>query len=382
MRFNYLNTANLIFGRGALDGLGDLLRSKGSKALVVTGRSSAKKSGLLDRALDLLSKSGAGAVVFDKVAPNPTTSVCYEAAGVARMERCDVVLGLGGGSALDAAKGAAFSVHNTHPLPEYIFGLRQQEAEVLPIVLVPTTCGTGTEGNCFSVLTDPLTGDKKSLRVPSIFAAASIIDPALMNDLPPSILAEVGFDAMCHLMEAYQARNAQPMTDIMSLDGLRRSHKSLLACYEGAGTEDDWDNLAWASTLGGMSIGPGCVVAPHGLEHPLSGRKDDIAHARGLAAICPAVYEKTLSASPNDFLGRYDELSRILGGKGHQDFVEIVVKTIERLGLKGSLTSLGLSEADLPWLTQNAFKISGPGIKNHPVVFDEAGVEGLYRQSL
>ena len=219
--FNYLNPVNLVFGAGAINGIGDRVKALGgSKAFLVTGKSSAKRSGALDRVQRLLAASGVGAFVFDKVVPNPTTTLCVQGAEAARSEGCDAVVGLGGGSALDAAKSIAFAINNLGDLPDYIFGRRAQKGQVPPIVLVPTTCGTGSEGNCFSVLTDPATGDKKSLRHPSIFPSVSIIDPALMTSLPSKILGEVAFDAVCHLMEAHLAKNAQPLTDLMSLKGL------------------------------------------------------------------------------------------------------------------------------------------------------------------
>ncbi|MDR2455654.1 MAG: iron-containing alcohol dehydrogenase, partial [Deltaproteobacteria bacterium] len=353
--FNYFNPVRLIFGAGSFGEIGERVKELGgSKALIVTGKSSAKRTGALDRLQRLLGAEGISYSLFSQVTPNPTTTLCLQGAEAARSEGCDIVIGLGGGSAMDAAKGAAFAVNNPGDLSDYIFGRRRQEKCTLPIVLVPTTCGTGSEGNSFSVLTDPATSDKKSLRLPSIFPRLSVIDPALMANLPSRVLGEAAFDAMCHLMESYLARNAQPMTDIMSLSGLSLSKKSLLSVFGGQGSADDWANIAWASTLGGMSIGPGCSTAPHGLEHPLSGRKSDISHARGLAAICPAVYERTLSGAPKEALERLDTISRILFGTSRSDFVEKLSDLIKRLGLSESLTSLGLSESDIPWLTQNA----------------------------
>jgi alcohol dehydrogenase class IV len=383
MNFKYLNTVNLIFGFGAFDSAGAEAKAlNGAKAMVVTGQSSAKKSGALERLLGMLGASGIPAAVFDKASPNPTTALCEQGAELARSEGCGLVIGLGGGSAMDAAKGLAFSINNPGDLSGYIFGKLKQRGPVPPIMLIPTTCGTGSEGNSFAVLTNPKTGDKKSLRVPAIFPSVSIIDPGLMAGLPPKLLGEVAFDAMCHLIEAHLSKNAQPLTDLMSLSGLGLIRKSLPPVLEGLGKPSDWANLAWASTLGGMSIGPGCVAAPHGLEHPLSGRKGDIAHARWLAALCPAVYQMTLPAAHKESLERFGAVSRALGGAGSGDFLKIIDSAIGRLGLRESLTSLGLGEGDVEWLAKNALKVSAAGIANHPVVFTEEQIAGIYRQSL
>lgn len=377
--FNYHNPVNMVFGAGTIDEIGERIKSlKATKALVVTGKTSAKSSGVIDRVQRLLTRSGIWASTFDRVTPNPTTTLCVQGAERARSDNCDIIVGLGGGSVMDCAKGLAFSLTNPGNLSDYIFGRRRQEKPVPPIILIPTTCGTGSEGNSFAVLTDPATGDKKSLRVPSIFPTISIIDPGLMINIPKKILGEVAFDAMCHLMEAYLAKNAQPMTNMMSLTGLALSQKSLRAVMQGKGAPDDWANITWASTLGGMSIGPGCVVAPHALEHPLSGRKDTISHARGLSAICLAIYQKTLSAANKETLERFDTLAKTLGGRNRNDFLEILSAVVNDLGLSETLTSLGLSQDDIPWLVQNAIKVSTPGINNHPVVFTEEQIREIY----
>jgi alcohol dehydrogenase class IV len=296
----------------------------------------------------------------------------------ARRTGSDLVIGLGGGSALDAAKGVAFAINNRGPMMDYVFGRHQQEAPVPPIILIPTTCGTGSEGNSFSVLTDPETGDKKSLRKPSIYTTASIIDPDLMRTLPKKVLAEVGFDAVCHLTEAYLARNAQPMTDIMALDGLARSRRSLMAVVAGKGSDADWEDLAWASTLGGLSIGPGCLGAPHGMEHPLSGRRQEVPHAVGLAAISAAIYARTLPAAEE----RFGVLARLMGGSSAADFTPLFGKLVADLGLTTRLADLGFTEADVPWLADNAVKVSAAGIGNHQVVFTRDQIAEIYRACL
>ena len=202
MNFNYNLPVNLVFGRKRTDELGRICSMYGKKALIVTGRNSTKKSGLLDRAVNLLKNKGIQCVVFDKVQQNPLTTTAYEGAEIAKSEKCDVVIGLGGGSIMDAAKAIAFIALNDGDISEYIFGKRVSE-KALPIILVPTTCGTGSEGNGFAVLTNPQNGDKKSLRCNAIVAKASIIDPELMMTMPKHILASVGFDALCHNMEEF-----------------------------------------------------------------------------------------------------------------------------------------------------------------------------------
>ena len=377
MRFSYHLPVNLIFGPGRLEEIGPLAAVCGRQALLVTGRGSTRKSGLLERVIQELSRRQIGAAIFDQVDPNPTTAAVSAGVELARAGGCDFIIGLGGGSSLDAAKAIAFSLKNDGDLMDYIFG-RRTGGEALPLLLVPTTCGTGSEGNSFAVITDAASGDKKSLRSAAVIARAAIIDPLLMTGLPKPVLAAVGFDAFSHCLEAYLAGLAQPLTDLMALEGLRLAGQSLVRLYQGAGGESDWENLCWASTLGGMCIGQAGVAAPHALEHPVSGLYPHVAHGHGLAALTPVIMEKTIPAAP----ARFAAVARLLGGRDERDFGPALRSLLERLGLKLTLGELGVREKDLDWLTENAFKVSAVSLTNHPAAFDPAQVREIYKLCL
>lgn len=162
MEFSYFMPVRLLFGANVIDQLGATAKSYGTHALIVTGRSSTKRSGLLDRSIALLEAAGVRATVFNKVEPNPLTTTVMEGAALAREQGCDLVIGMGGGSMMDAAKAVAFCAVNGGDVNDYISGGKQGTG-CLPILEVPTTCGTGSEANPFAVLTNPETKDKKSL---------------------------------------------------------------------------------------------------------------------------------------------------------------------------------------------------------------------------
>ena len=309
MNFNYNLPVNIIFGRGRVSEIGSEVLKYGKTALIVTGKTSTKKTGLLDRTIKLLNESDIKTIVFDKVEQNPLTTTAYDGAELAKKEKCDVVVGLGGGSIMDAAKAIAFITLNEGDVSDYIFGKKTSD-EALPIILVPTTCGTGSEGNGFAVLTNPDNNDKKSLRCNAIVAKASIIDPELMTTMPKHILASVGFDALCHNMEAYLSKNEQPLTTIMALQGIELIGKNLVKVYNNKDDMEAFEKITWASTLGGMVINTAGVTAPHGMEHPASGLKN-IVHGRGLAALTPVIYEESISAAPEKFA----MISRLLGDR-------------------------------------------------------------------
>ncbi len=376
MNFNYNLPVNLLFGRGRSNEIGIEVAKYGKKALIVTGRSSTKKSGLLDRTIDLLNEAKVQYEIFDKVEQNPLTTTVYEGVDVIKETGCDVVLGLGGGSIMDAAKSIAFSAKNPGDISEYIFGI-QQGSEALPIVLVPTTCGTGSEGNCFSVLTNPETKDKKSLRTNAIIAKASIIDPELMTTMPKSILASVGFDALAHNMEAYVSKIGQPLTDMKAFYGIKLLAENLIKAYNDPADLDAWENVTLASTLGGMVIGVAGVAAPHGLEHPASGLYD-IVHGKGLAALTPIIVEKSWESD----IQKYSDISKMLGGTDAKDCADAIRNFLEKIDLKVTLGDLGAKEKDIDWMAENCMKVSKPSIANHPKEFTLEEIKEIYFKSL
>jgi len=376
MFFNYSLPVNIIFGRGRAGEVGTETAKYGKKALIVTGGSSTKKSGLLENTIASLKASGVESVVFDQVEPNPLTTTVQEGAKLANRSGCDVVVGIGGGSSMDAAKGIAFQAMIEGDISDYIFGLKFSD-KALPIILVPTTCGTGSEGNGFAVLSNPETLDKKSLRSNAIIAKCSIVDPELMMTMPKQILASVGFDALCHNMEAYLSKTTQPFVAMQALEGIRLLGENLVKVYRSPDDLEGWDNITFASTLGGMVIHAAGVTAAHGMEHPASGLKN-IVHGKGLAALTPIIMEESIASAPEKFA----IISKLLGGKDEKDVVVVIKKLLADLDLTTSLGELGVKEEDVDWMAQNCLKISSPSLYGHPKLFNLEDLKRIYRKAL
>jgi alcohol dehydrogenase class IV len=401
----YTLPESLIFGRRVSLFAGDYAVSSGASdtgdALIVTGGSSAKKSGLTHRISRSLSAKGIKSHIFSGVSENPTEKDVEAAVDIINEKKCGFVIGVGGGSAIDCAKAAAFSVKNPGDIFDYIFGKKSGES-ALPIMAIPTTCGTGTEANNFAVITNTETGDKKSLRTPAIFPAVSLIDPELTETLPPRVLAAVGFDALCHLIESFIAKNTTPEIRRAALYGIGLSQKSLREVYSSRGTDSDFDNLTAASTLGGYCIGKAGVTAAHALEHPLSGF-GNIVHGVGLAALMPSVLRKTLPNARDDFA----QIAQTMGGKTAEDLIPIIENLIKNLNINTDLIEFGFSKsdakklaenaievsnsdikqfgftkADAKMLAENALKVSKPSIENNPKVFTEAEITEIYSEIL
>ena len=374
--FSYFLPVNLFFGRGESNRIGEITGRYGRHALLVTGRSSARKSGLTDRILKQLDAAGLAVTLFEEVSANPLTTTVYKGRDLALEAGCDVIIAAGGGSIIDCAKGIAFAMVNDGDMEDYIFG-RREGTGAIPLIAVPTTCGTGSEGNHFAVLTNPETNDKKSLISDYVTPAASIIDSSLMETMPKKVLAAVGFDALCHNIESYTARRSQPLSDMMCETALKLLGKSLLKVYEGKGSGEDWDNLALASTLGGMAMHLAGLIAPHGMEHPLSGMKN-ITHGEGLAPLEPVALAMNASVLPE----KHAFISECFGGQDEKDCAESIIRLISRLGLPLHLRDLGFTEADIDWLTENCMKVSPGNVGNNPAALTRDDVEAIYKAAL
>ncbi len=376
MDFNHYLPVNIIFGCGKVHEVGNIVKKYGTKALIVTGRSSAKKSGLYDLVKNQLQEAGIDSLLYDQVSQNPLTTTAIEGANIAKENHVDVVVAIGGGSIMDCAKAIAFLAVNDGDINEYIFGVKKSE-DALNLVLIPTTCGTGSEGNGFAVLTNPENGDKKSLRCNAIIAKASIVDPECMMTMPKKVLASVGFDALCHSIEAYTSRISQPFSDALALYAMKMINESLVDLYNGDESTEKWEKLSIASTIGGMVINQAGVTLAHGMEHPASGLKN-IVHGMGLAALTPVVLDASYMGDPD----KHRDIARIFGGKSESDIGECIRTLLNKLDMTVSLSQLGIGEEDVEWMAENCMKVSAAGIANHPVVFNQSQIGDIYRKAL
>ena len=388
MEFSYFLPVNIQFGWNKVDNIADFAAPYGKKALIVTGRSSAKKSGLYDRVVAKLDAAHIDHVLFDQVDANPLTTTALDGAALAKSESCDMVIAIGGGSIMDCAKGIAFMTVNDGDINDYIFN-RKVSDNALPLIVIPTTCGTGSEGNGFGVLTNPETGDKKSLRCNAIVPKVSIVDPAVMGTMPPHVLASVGFDALCHNIEAYTSKTAQPFTDALAhyavtllAQYLVPLYKHVKAMAEGKPSvlnetqlTKAWEAVTLASTIGGMVINTAGVTLAHGMEHPASGLKD-ITHGVGLAIIEPVAVEYTWSANPDKF----GALARIFNHGDGSELGEALRLIVHDLDLTTNLTELGFTKKDIPWLVDNVYVVATGNIANTVAEISREDIEALYKK--
>ena len=388
MEFSYFLPVNIQFGWNKVDSVADFVKPYGKKVLIVTGRTSAKKSGLYDRVVTKLDNAQINHVLFDEVDANPLTTTAIKGSELAKANGCEAIVAIGGGSIMDCAKGIAFMAVNDDDINDYIFN-RKTSDNALPLIVIPTTCGTGSEGNGFGVLTNPETGDKKSLRCNAIVPKVSIVDPAVMGTMPSHVLASVGFDALCHNVEAYTSKTAQPFTDALSYYAVTLLAQYLVPLYKHVKAVANgkpivlnekqltkaWESVTLASTIGGMVINTAGVTLAHGMEHPTSGLKD-ITHGVGLAVIEPVVVEYTWSANPDKF----GALARIFNHGDGSELGEALRSIVHDLDLTTNLTELGFTKKDIPWLVDNVYVVATGNIANTVAEVSRKDIEVLYKK--
>lgn len=374
MNFNYKLPVDIRFGPGRIEELPELVKLYGKQVALITGKGFLLDSGLIDKIAESLKKASLRVAIFTDIAENPTVESVRKGAVVAK--DCDIVVGIGGGSFMDCAKAIAFAAKNEADILDYVLGKTIGE-ESLPIILIPTTCGTGSEVNRFALLNNPETGDKLPFGNDSMLPVKTLIDPNLMRSLPKQVLAISGFDALTHAMESYLAKNGQPITEILALESIRLLGENLEKLYHDLEYEAGWENVTLASTLAGMAMDISGLGPGHGFEHPISGLRN-IVHGKGMAALTPIIFRHSYTSCPKKFA----IISQLLGGQNEFDCVERVEQLLENLQLTVHLSNEGMVAGDIPILLKKAKEQSKNYLTNYPVTFSDEEIIEIYKESL
>ncbi|MBN2547660.1 MAG: iron-containing alcohol dehydrogenase [Anaerolineales bacterium] len=369
MNFEFATAQRIIFGPGGLNKLGILARQMGQRALVVTGIGPAGT----ERLVGILSEAGVTAVVM-AVEGEPTVDFAESGVALARREKAQIVIGLGGGSALDAGKAIAALCTNPGAITDYLEVVGQGKALIqtpLPVIAIPTTAGTGSEVTRNAVLGVPAQRVKVSLRSPMMLPRLALVDPELTYSLPPAVTASTGLDALTQLIEPYVCNQANPLTDALCLEGLKRAARSLKPAYERGDDASAREDMSLASLMGGLALANAKLGAVHGFAAPLGGMYT-APHGAVCARLLPWVMEMNVRLLQQRFpdspaLARYDEIGRILTGNmsaAAQDGLVWVEQVCKDFNIP-PLAQYGLVESDLPELIEKSAKASS--MQGNPV---------------
>jgi len=367
--FTFLTPPRIEFGSGSIERVGEATAALGRRALLVTGRRAMAASGTLDRVRNLLRSSGVDVEVFDRVAHDPCLATVDAGVAVAREHGSDVVVGLGGGSPLDAAKAMAALADKDGSAQLYFSGERDVDSQGLPFVAAPTTSGTGAEITKNAVLTDRESNVKKSLRSPHMVATVAIVDPELTLSAPSPVTAYSGMDALTQAMECYLSRAANPISDALALAAVRQILPHLEpAVADGA---DLWrrESLAMGSLLTGMAFANASLGAVHGLAHPL-GLALGMPHGLVCAVLLPVVLEYNRTMAED----RFRTLAHHAGLASAEDMAPFLRLLGDKIGIPASFSGYGLNASHLPYILANCRSGS---MRNNPRDVPDEDIEKL-----
>lgn len=383
MNFEFATASRIIFGRHTAAQAASLCREWGRSVLMVTGSRPGRASFITDS----LRSAGLDVSVFS-IQKEPTLQEARNGAVMAREIKADAIIGLGGGSAVDGGKAVAALATQPGDALDYLEVVGQGRAldrPSLPFLAMPTTAGTGAEATRNAVLAVPEHGVKASLRHASMLPRVALIDPALALECPSEVTAASGMDALTQCLEAFVSCRAQPMTDVLCLEGIRRSMRSLERAVNDGRDLDAREDMALAALFSGMALANAGLGAVHGFAAPVGGQFS-APHGAVCAALLAPVWEANLSAARQaaapETLERFQTAAALLTGRpdAHAEAALPVLRGLaERLRIPG-LASYGIRLQDLDDLALKASKASS--MKGNPVPLDQPALRSILQAAL
>ncbi len=379
MRFEFATATRIIFGQGSLREAAPLTASFGRRALIVVGSPPDQATLLIDQ----LNTQGVTAVTFS-ITGEPSIETVQAGMQRARENKCDVVIGFGGGSAIDTGKAIAALLTNPGDPLDYleVIGRGQPLSQTpLPYIAIPTTAGTGSEVTRNAVLASHEHRVKVSLRSPLMLPRVAIVDPELTYSLPPAITASTGLDALTQLIEPYTCNSPNPLVDAICREGMQRAARSLKRAYQNGEDVAAREDMSLAALFGGMALANAKLGAVHGFAGPLGGLFP-APHGMICARLLPFAVEanvRTLQMrEPNSpALQRYDEVAQLLTGRSTAGASEAIAWLHQLcVGLNvAPLAQFGFTLDDIPAVVAQAQKASS--MKGNPIALTEEELQRI-----
>ena len=384
MRLEFATATRIIFGPGTIHEVASLAAEMGKHACVVTGRTIERAKLLLEQ----LGQQGIRYVTFNVVG-EPTTAIVKEGVKSARRAKCDLVISIGGGSVLDTGKVIAAMLTNSGELEDYLEVVGAGKAlshSPVPHIAIPTTAGTGAEVTRNAVLKVPEHKVKVSMRSPLMLPRLAVVDPVLTHSMQPSVTASTGLDALTQLMEVYTSNKANPLTDSICQEGLKRAGRSLRRAYEDGENQIAREDMAMASLFSGLGLANAKLGAVHGFAGPLGGMLS-APHGAVCARLLPFVMDVNVWAlqsreASSAALERYGEIAQLLTGKATAQaadgvtWVQDLCETLEVV----PLAEFGLNEQDFPTVVAKSKRSSS--MKGNPIELTDDELLEILKKAL
>lgn len=365
MHFDFNNPTRILFGSGTLNDLGKQ-QMPGKKAMLLMSRGkSAKISGAYDRTLAQLAQAGVEAAEFAKVMENPLKDMVMEGAAFARENGCDFIVALGGGAVLDSAVAISAMATNDGDLWDYVNGGTGKGRPLanpgLPIVTITLTAGTGSEINCWGVISNPETKEKIGFGRTELTPVLAVVDPELMKTVPPKYTAYQGFDALFHNTEVMMSNGINTLSEAIALSAIENIAKYLPRAVADGNDLEAREHVAYGSTLAGMTMQLTSTTAQHSMEHAMSAYHHDLPHGAGLIMISKAFAEYFIERHACD--EQFIKMAKAMGMENAdkpEDFITALVKLQEACGVADlKMSDYGIQPDEFMTLAVNARETMG-----------------------
>lgn len=387
MNFDFNNPTRILFGSGKLNIFGSQPMPGKKALLLMSGGKSAKVSGAYDRMLEQLHKAGVEVAEFAKVMENPVKEMVMEGAAFARETGCDFIVALGGGAVLDSAVAVAAMATNPGDLWDYVNGGTGKGQPLvnpgLPIVTVPLTAGTGSEVNCWGVISNLETKEKIGFGYPELVPVLAIVDPELMKTVPPKYTAYQGFDALFHNTEVMMSNGVNILSETMALSAIENIARYLPYAVQDGNNLKAREHIAYGSTMAGISMQLTSTTAQHSMEHAMSAYHHNLPHGAGLIMISKAFAEYFIERHACD--EQFVKIAKAMGRKDAskpEDFITALVKLQEECGVADlKMSDYGIEKSECMTLAKNARDTMGGLFSANPCDLSDEECAGIFEKS-
>jgi alcohol dehydrogenase class IV len=372
----------IIYGNGAIVHLGKEAKKLGAQKVAIITDPGIVSAEIDQPVIELLQAENLETALFKDVEPDPRIEIFSESADFVKDSKADIIVGLGGGSALDVAKATAVMITNPDPIESYA-GVNLVPKPGLPTIMIPTTAGTGSEVTSISVLSDTENKVKKGVVSDFMFAKLALVDPLLTVKLPSHITASTGLDALIHAIESYVGRQATVLTEPLALSAIQLIAKYLRRAYANGLDIEARDGMAKASLIAGLAFANTQTGAAHACGMSLGGMFH-VPHGIATSLMLPAVMRFNSIVAPEKFADIALAFDEVVDGLSPMvaatKAVDAVVRLINDLGFQMGLENYGAEESDIPDLSAGAM----PAVRlwnNNPRNATQEQVEGIFRDS-
>lgn len=387
INFNFYNPTKIVFGSGKLNELGDQ-KLPGKKAMVlISNGKSTKANGYLDRTEEQLHKAGVETHVWAGIMENPLKEAVMEGAAFARENHCDFIVALGGGAVLDSAVAISTMATNDGDLWDYVSGGTGKGQPLknagLPIVTITTTAGTGSEVNCWGVISNLETKEKIGFGDPALVPVLAIVDPELMRTVPPKYTAYQGFDALFHNTEVMMSNGVNILSEAIALSAIENIAKYLPRAVKDGNDLEAREHVAYGSTVAGITMQLTSTTAQHSMEHAMSAYHHDLPHGAGLIMISKAFAEFFIERHACD--EQFIKMAKVMGNPDAdkpEDFITALVQLQEACGVADlKMSDFGIKKEECMTLAVNARETMGGLFLANPCGMDDEECAGIFEKA-